>query len=86
MYRYATVPNFAGFTAAARAGNLNSAIAFNPGVAGRLLSLTPEEDYTAGEVNEPDKVPIRRVMGGKIDGAVPHVLTFLGRTWGLGEP
>jgi hypothetical protein len=86
MYRHAAAPNFASFAAAARAGNPNSAIAFNPGVVGRLLSLAPEEDYTAGEINEPDKVLIRRVLDGKIDGAVPHVLTFLGRTWGLGEP
>jgi Alpha-L-fucosidase len=86
MYRNATAPNFASFAAAARAGNPNSAVAFNPGVIGRLISLTPDEDYTAGEINEPDKVLIRRVADGKVDGAVPHVLTFLGKTWGMGEP
>jgi hypothetical protein len=86
MYRSAEAPNFASFAQAARAGNPNSVVAFNPGVVGRLLSVAPDEDYTAGEINEPDKVLIRRVADGKIDGAVPHVLTFLGKTWGMGEP
>ena len=66
MYRGAQMPNFASFAAAARAGNSSSIVAFNPGVIGRLLSITPEEDYTAGEINEPDKVLIRRVSDGKI--------------------
>ena len=86
MYRSAEPPNFASFAAAARAGNPNSALAFNPGVVDRLLSITPEEDYTAGEINDPDRVMIRRVADGKVDGAQPHVLTFLGERWGMGSP
>ena len=85
MYRGSRAPNFTSFAAAARAGNSSSVVAFNPGVIGRLLSITPEEDYTAGEINEPDKVLIRRVSNGKIDGALPHVLTYLGKTWGMGD-
>jgi Alpha-L-fucosidase len=85
MYRSPEPPNYASFAAAARAGNPNSAVAFNPGVIGRLISVSPDEDYTAGEVNEPDKVLIRRVIDGKVDGAQPQVLSFLGATWGKGE-
>jgi len=49
MYRSSEPPNFASFAAAARAGNPDSLVAFNPGVVPRILSLTPHEDYTAGE-------------------------------------
>src|SRR5262249_54505849 len=72
MYRTVDPPNFRSFAAAVRSGNSNSLVAFNPGVIGRLISICPEEDYTAGEVNEPDKVLIRRVIDGKVDGAQPH--------------
>ena len=82
MYRSPDPPNFASFAAAARAGNPNSSVAFNPGVIGRLISVSPDEDYTAGEVNDVDRILIRRVIDGKVDGAHPHVLSFLGQTWG----
>jgi hypothetical protein len=86
MYRAADPPNFASFAAAARAGNPQAALAFNPGVVDRILSITPEEDYTAGEINDPDRLMIRRASGGKVDGAQVHVLTYLGSTWGRGSP
>ena len=86
MYRSPEPPNFASFAAAARAGNSESVVAFNPGVVNRLLSVTPHEDYTAGEINEPDRLMIRRAAGGKVDGARIHVLTYLGATWGRGSP
>jgi hypothetical protein len=86
MYRSASPPNFGSFAAAARAGNVNSALAFNPGVVDRLLSVSPHEDYTAGEINDPDRLMIRRVVDGKVDGAQPHVLSFLGERWGGGSP
>jgi alpha-L-fucosidase-like protein len=86
MYRSAEPPNFASFAAAARAGNPDAALAFNPGVVDRLLSITPYEDYTAGEIDHPDRILIRRVVDGKVDGAVPHALSFLGQTWGTGPP
>jgi hypothetical protein len=86
MYRSAQAPNFESFAAAARAGNRASAIAFNPGVVTRLISLTPHEDYTAGEENDPDQVQIRRAEDGLLDGAQVQVLSYLGRTWGMGEP
>jgi hypothetical protein len=86
MYRHLEPPNFASFAAAARAGNPDAIVAFNPGVVGRSLSITPEEDYTAGEIDQPDRLMIRRASGGKVDGAQVHVLSYLGATWGKGSP
>jgi hypothetical protein len=86
MYRYPDPPNFKSFAEAARAGNPNNAVAFNPGVIDRALSITPYEDYTAGEINFLDRASIRRSTNGVIDGAQIHYLSFLGQTWGMGEP
>ena len=86
MYRSADAPNFVSFAAAARAGNPSSALAFNPGVKGRLNSVTSSEDFNSGETNSPEKVLIPRPENGKLDGALPHVLSFLGKDWGLGSP
>jgi hypothetical protein len=85
MYR-GEAPNFGTFAAAARAGNPDSAVAFNPGVIHRLISITPFEDYTAGEIDDPEKISIRRAADGKQDGAQLHVLTHLGEQWGKGAP
>jgi hypothetical protein len=85
MYR-GDEPNFATFAAAARAGNPASVVAFNPGVVYRIISMTPYEDFTAGEIDFPDKVMFRRNADGKQDGAQIHVLTFLGEKWGMGSP
>jgi hypothetical protein len=84
MYRAATAPNFASFAAAARAGNPAAAVAFNPGVMYRPISVTPEEDYTAGEVDKPERWEPRRAMDGRVDGAQIHFLSYLGETWGRG--
>jgi alpha-L-fucosidase len=87
MYRSAEPPNFQSFAAAARAGNPDSVIAFNPGVVDRSLSVTPYEDYTAGEINELDRAMIRRTQPpGYIDGAKVQFLSFLGERWGGGAP
>jgi Alpha-L-fucosidase len=86
MYRSPEPPNFASFGAAARAGNPDAAIAFNPGVVYRMLSVSPDEDFTAGEIDKPELVTIRRAVGGKVDGAQIHMLSYLGQTWGRGEP
>ncbi len=86
MYRSPEPPNFASFATAARAGNPDAAIAFNPGVVYRMLSLTPYEDFTAGEIDKPEMVAIRRAGGGKIDGVQIHMLSYLGETWGKGAP
>ena len=87
MYRSSDPPNYESFAAAARAGNPNSAVAFNPGVVDRALSVTPYEDYSAGEINELDRAMIRRTEPpGFVDGAKVHFLSFLGARWGMGEP
>ena len=67
-------------------GNPDSIIAFNPGVVPRILSITPHEDYTAGEINDPNRVEIRRAERGKIDGTQVHILSYLGERWGMGAP
>jgi hypothetical protein len=86
MYRSPQAPNFASFAAAARAGNPDAAIAFNPGVVYRILSMTPYEDFTAGEIDQPDRLTVRRASDGKMDGVRIHVLSYLGATWGMGSP
>jgi hypothetical protein len=86
MYRTPDPPNFRSFAAAARAGNPDAAVAFNPGVVYRTISLTPNEDYTAGEIDHPEKWTAKRNIDGKIDGDQIQVLTFLGQAWGKGEP
>jgi len=86
MYRSPAPPNFASFAAAARAGNPDAIVAFNPGVVYRILSLTPYEDFTAGEIDKPDLVTVRRSADGLVDGAQIHMLSYLGQTWGMGAP
>ena len=85
MYRGAE-PNFESFARAARAGNPNSALAFCPGVVWRSLSVTPHEDYIAGEIDNPERISIRRVFNGLVDGCQLHILSNLGERWGMGAP
>ena len=86
MYRSPEPPNFASLAAAARAGNRDAIVAFNPGVVYRMLSVTPYEDFTAGEIDQPALVTIRRTADGKVDGTRIHMLSYLGETWGMGTP
>jgi hypothetical protein len=86
MYRSADPPNFASFAAAARVGNTDSAVAFNPGVIYRLISVSPDEDFIAGEIDKPDLATVRRAADGRMDGTQLHMLSFLGETWGMGAP
>lgn len=86
MYRSADAPNFASFAAAARAGNPDAALAFNPGVVYRMISITPYEDFTAGEIDKPEQATIRRAVDGKVDGTQIQMLSYLGQTWGMGAP
>ena len=85
MYRGKEPPNFESFSAASRAGNPNCAVAFNPGVVYRTISITPFEDYIAGEIDQPDRWTAKRNADGKQDGAQIHVLSYLGDRWGFGE-
>ena len=61
-------------------------MAFNPGVVDRIISVTPYEDYSAGEINDPNRLMIRRSVNGRMDGTQVHVLSFLGEKWGMGAP
>lgn len=86
FFRHPDIPNFASMAAAMRAGNPNGVVAFNPGVFPRLMSITPYEDYTAGEINDPAGISYRHIYDDKIDGRQIHVLSYLGRKWGVGDP
>lgn len=86
MYRSTDAPNFASLAAAARAGNPDSSVAFNPGVVVRIVSVSPDEDFTAGEINNPALVTLHRALKGRMDGTQIHMLSFLGETWGSGKP
>ncbi|WP_114749664.1 alpha-L-fucosidase [Pleomorphovibrio marinus] len=85
-FRHPDIPNFASMAAAARAGNPNSSVAFNPGVFPRVMSLTPYEDYTAGEINDPSGIRWKYNEDGMIDGNQIQILSYLGKTWGEGDP
>lgn len=82
MYRSCTPPNFRTFAAAARKGNPESAIAFNPGVFYPIYSESAHEDYTAGEIDDPMRV---HCQGRWVDGAQFHMLSYLGSWWSHGE-
>ncbi len=77
MYFQPDEPNLHSFARAARAGNPDAVVAFNPGV--MIKAYGAEEDYTAGETNEPETVECR---GRWLDGEQWHMMTYLGRTWG----
>jgi alpha-L-fucosidase len=83
MYRQPDAPNFASFAAATRKGNPDSIVAFNRGVILPIISISEQEDYTAGETDDPDRV---RYGGFWQDGAAFHMLSFLGQNWSQGEP
>jgi hypothetical protein len=85
-FRHPDIPNFASMAAAMRAGNPNSSVAFNPGVFPRIMSVTPYEDYTAGEINDPEGISYRHTYNETIDGKQIHILSYLGRKWGVGDP
>ena len=84
MYRSVAPPNFRSFAGAARAGNQRAVVAFNPGQVNRTISLTPYEDYIAGEIEDPTLWSARRNFEGIIDGAQIHFLSHLGAQWGQG--
>jgi len=82
MYRHPDPPNFRSFSAALKAGNPDSIVAFNPGVTTPVISMTEYEDYTAGEIS--DAFPV--CPGRWVDGAQYHVLSYLGSSWSAGPP
>ena len=82
MYRHPEAPNFASFAAAARSGNPDSLVAFNPGVFG-MSTMTPEDDYTTGEVADPGQF---ECPGERIGQAQAHMLSYIGKWWSAGPP
>jgi len=83
MYRDPEPPNFGSFADAMRAGNPDSIVAFNPGVKYPIVTMTQEEDYTAGEINDVAQV---ECTGRWVGAAQWHMLSYLGATWGKGKP
>jgi len=83
MYRHPKLPNFASFAAAARKGNPASIVAFNRGVVMPIHPESEQEDYTAGEINEPAQARCDQFW---IDGAQWHMLSYLGDRWSGGAP
>ena len=79
MYRPPKPPNFASFAAAARKGNPDSLVAFNRGVVYPIHPQSEQEDYTAGETDNPEMVR----QNGKFweDMTQFQVLTYLGKWW-----
>jgi hypothetical protein len=65
------------YAKAAKAGNKNSIVTFNPGIS--LKRATAFEDYTAGEIRKPLEVKASERW---VDGSQLHVLTFMGDSWG----
>jgi hypothetical protein len=91
LYFHDDEPNFASFAAAAKAGNPDSLVAFNPGVRMPVEPLTEYDDYTAGELMHFFPVTMQETgwahkFGRYVDGAQHHLLTFMGQNWGRGEP
>ncbi len=83
MYEHPDAPNFKSFAAAAKAGNPNSLVAFNPGVIYPVVSLTNKDDYTAGEIEEPVGMECE---GRWVKKSQFHVLSYLGKDWFVGPP
>jgi Alpha-L-fucosidase/F5/8 type C domain len=81
MYGYSQPPNFYSFAAAARAGNPDSIIAFNPGPKYPLTSLSNHEDYTAGEIFDPRGINCESRW---VKNSQFHILSYLGSDWGSG--
>jgi hypothetical protein len=81
MYRFDDEPNFRSFAAAAKAGNPDSLVAFNPGV--RLQVTSEYEDFTAGET-----AGLFPVDGFEryLKGSQVQILTYLGPSWGATPP
>jgi hypothetical protein len=82
MYRFPEPPNFESFRDALKAGNPEALVAFNPGVEVPVISLTPYEDFTAGEISK----AFPACPGRWVDGVQYHVLSYLGERWGGGHP
>jgi hypothetical protein len=86
MYRHTDTPNFASFAGALRAGNPDGIVAFNPGVKVPIVCHSECEDFVAGEIAQ--ALPECRGPWIELNGhrARTHILSYLGESWGRGEP
>ncbi len=84
LYEHDGAPNFQSFAEAAKAGNTKSIVAFNSGVKIPVPTITPYEDYTAGELNDLWIGNKWHPMTDKVGGAQLQILTYLGNWWGQG--
>jgi hypothetical protein len=89
LYSFPDAPNFASFAAAAKAGNPDSLVAWNPG--GLVLRHQTEyEDYTAGEIccglHVPNDYEKLFFPDGLLNGARLHVMNYQGTNWGQANP
>lgn len=81
MYGHSQPPNFYSFASAAKAGNPDSIVAFNPGPTYPLRSLSKHEDYTAGEIYDPRGIDCESRW---IKNSQLHILSYLGTEWSSG--
>lgn len=87
LYAGDTEPNFKTFAQALRAGNPSRILAFNCGTDKPFARLSPEQDYTAGEVSV--SLPVHnkwKSLQEQAEGQQLHLLTYLGHWWGEGSP
>ncbi len=82
MYQSADEPNFHSFAAAARSGNPASMTCFNCGVKYPPCVISDEDDYSAGECTDLNK--LLAVGLDSIQGIQRHILTYIGQTWSIG--
>lgn len=89
MYLHDNKPNFESFSAAAKAGNPNAIVAFNPGIHVPVKTFAGYEDYTAGEVGTDFPMrdgynPASRKVETDLrwlNGSQYHILTYPGCWW-----
>lgn len=81
-------PNFKSFAHALRAGNPNRIVTFNTGTDKPFAQLTPEQDYSAGEVSTLFPVANKWQTLKSVSGETQqlHLLSYLGNWWGEGAP
>lgn len=86
MYRFSDAPNFESLAAAIRSGNPDAAIAFNEGLDNPFKLHSDFDNFTAGEVGEKLPIPSDGASEKLGDDKRLHVLSYLGKTWSMGEP
>ncbi|MBM3213972.1 hypothetical protein FJZ36_03540 [Candidatus Poribacteria bacterium] len=79
MYLHPDAPNFGTLADAARAGNSDSIVAFNPGVQNWLPAISEHQDFTAGEISTTFPMPVPRRF---VNQAQYQILSYLGENWG----